>query len=109
MNGPRLIIKHLLKGDAVILFPEGSRSPDGHLQAGQPGAGLIACKAGVPILPMRIFGAYEALPRGVARFRRHPLRIVIGPPFHLPPAEKGNKEAYHQAAAIIMSKIAALP
>lgn len=53
---------------SVLIFPEGTRSPDGKLQRGKPGAGLISIKAGVPILPVRSFGFETVLPRsGVLR------------------------------------------
>ena len=114
MNGLRIIIKRLKEGCAVILFPEGARSLDGTLQPGAPGAGLVAAKAGVPILPVRLFGSYEALPRtaaGVkAKFRSHPLRVVIGKPY-LPDfaaaAERG-KEGYDALSKEMMAKIAEL-
>src|SRR5471030_3152959 len=51
ISGLRRIIRMLKEGHAILLFPEGTRSPDGTLQAAEPGAGLIAIKAGVPILP----------------------------------------------------------
>ncbi|SDU14580.1 1-acyl-sn-glycerol-3-phosphate acyltransferase [Verrucomicrobium sp. GAS474] len=114
MNGLRIIIKRLKEGCAVILFPEGARALDGRLQPGAPGAGLVAAKAGVPILPVRLFGSYEALPRGTAerpsKFRRHPLRVVIGKPY-LPDfaaaAEKG-KTGYEDLSREMMGKIAEL-
>ncbi|HEY8966521.1 MAG TPA: lysophospholipid acyltransferase family protein [Candidatus Methylacidiphilales bacterium] len=112
MNGLRIIIKRLKEGHAVLLFPEGARSLDGTLQPGAPGAGLVAAKAGVPILPVRLFGSYEAFPRGTetrkAKFRPHPLRVAIGKPY-LPDfaaaAAKG-KDGYEELSREMMAKIA---
>ena len=56
----------------------GSRTLDGNLQAGEPGLGLIIAKTLAPVVPMRIFGAREALPRGGGRLRLVPITIVIG-------------------------------
>ena len=53
----------LRKGEGLLLFPEGTRSPDGNLQEPQRGVGMIACRTGVPILPARIFGSYESFGR----------------------------------------------
>ena len=59
----RQIIDRLKKGEAVLLFPEGSRTYDGELQPMQSGAALIARKARCPVLPCAIDGAFEAWPR----------------------------------------------
>ena len=110
MNGLRIIIKRLKEGNAVLVFPEGERTWDGKLKAPAAGAGLVAAKAGVPILPVRLFGSYEALPRGGKKFIRHPLRVTIGQPF-LPPFEelaKQGKEGYDQLSRLMMEKIAEL-
>lgn len=105
MNGLRLVIKHLQQGDAVVLFPEGARSPDGKIQPGQVGAGLVALKAGVPILPVYLHGTFEALPRGARGLRCHPVGAIIGAPYTLPPAAKGDKDAYQRASDEMMQKI----
>ena len=108
MNGLRLVIKRCQEGHAVLLFPESTRTHDGKLQPGQSGAGLVAIKSGVPILPVRLFGTFEALPRNRKSFRLHPLRAVFGPTFRISPGPKGDKETYQRAADEIMARIAAL-
>jgi 1-acyl-sn-glycerol-3-phosphate acyltransferase len=50
----RHAIEVLRKGELLVLFPEGGRSPDGSLQPGNIGPALIASKAGVPIIPAAI-------------------------------------------------------
>jgi 1-acyl-sn-glycerol-3-phosphate acyltransferase len=107
--GLRRIIKLLQGGDSVVLFPEGTRSPDGRLQPPEPGAALIAVKAGVPILPVRVFGTYESLSRHAKRLRFHPIRVVIGEPY-LPtvPAGRVDKAAYQAAAQEMMDRIGSL-
>jgi 1-acyl-sn-glycerol-3-phosphate acyltransferase len=108
MNGLRLVIKRLQEGHAVLIFPESTRTPDGHLQPGQAGVGLVAVKAAVPILPVRISGTFEALPRHRQGLRFHPLRVAFGAPFTLEPSAKGDKEVYQRAADEIMRRIAAI-
>src|SRR3984957_16049516 len=81
VSGLRRIIKMLKDGHGVLLFPEGTRSADGTLQPAEPGAGLVALKAGVPILPVRVFGTFESLSRHNKRLRFHPIRVVIGRPY----------------------------
>lgn len=107
--GLRRIIKMLKEGHAVVLFPEGTRSTDGAIQPAEPGAGLVALKAGVPILPVRVFGTYESLSRHTKRLRFHPIRVVIGRPFRPAILEgRKEKESYGLVAQEMMDRIAAL-
>ena len=107
--GLKTIIKLLQDGNKVLIFPEGSRSPDGNLQPAEPGTGLVVAKARVPVIPVRIFGAREALPYGSGRFRRTTVTVVVGEPlrFDLEELPQG-KDAYQQISDRIMASIAAL-
>lgn len=55
----RAAMKMLASGEKVVVFPEGGRSPQGHLRKGKSGAALIAVKSGVNILPIGIDGKYR--------------------------------------------------
>lgn len=108
MTSLKKIIKILKSGEQVVVFPEGARTLTGELQPGEAGVGLIAAKSQALIQPVRIFGAYEALPRGSGRLRFHPITIVIGDPIELTPEEcqaKG-REAYQAISDRIMAEIA---
>ena len=59
----RDVLARVRSGVGVIIFPEGTRGLGAGLLPGKPGAGLLAIKAGVPILPVRSFGLEEVLPR----------------------------------------------
>ena len=106
------VLQALAENRAVVLFPEGTRSLDGHLQKPKPGVGLMACKTGVPVVPCRVFGSFEAFGKGSAlpRFGT-PISIVFGPP--IPASDyddpAAGKARYEQAAQRIMDRIAALP
>ncbi|MBF0487403.1 MAG: AMP-binding protein [Nitrospirae bacterium] len=65
----------LRQGLSLCIFPEGARSVDGTLQEFKKGVGILSKECGVPIIPARIDGAYEALPRGA--FRPRPSRITL--------------------------------
>lgn len=107
--GLKTIIKLLTDGNKVLIFPEGSRSPDGKLQAAEPGTGLVVAKARMPVLPVRIFGAYEALPFGSGRFRPNTVTVVVGEPLRFDREElPQGKDAYQQISDRIMAAIAAL-
>ena len=109
VSGLRRIIKMLKEDHAVLLFPEGTRSNDGTIQPAEPGAGLVALKAGVPILPVRVFGTYESLSRHQKRLRLHPIRVVIGQPYvPVIPEGKRDKEMYGPVAQEMMDRIAQL-
>jgi len=107
--GLRRIIKMLKEGHAVLLFPEGTRSDDGTIQPAEPGAGLVALKAGVSILPVHVFGTYESLSRHTKRLRFHPIRVVIGKPY-LPTIleDRRDKESFGPVAQEMMDRIADL-
>lgn len=72
--GLRAILDRLLNGGAIILFPEGTRSRDGRLQPAKSGIGLTVIKSTAPVVPVRVFGTFQAygrhmclpLPRRVA-------------------------------------------
>jgi len=50
-------------GHAVIIFSEGTRTRDGHLQPAHSGVGLIVLKSNAPVVPVRVFGTFEAYGR----------------------------------------------
>jgi 1-acyl-sn-glycerol-3-phosphate acyltransferase len=108
MSSLKKIIKILRGGDQVVVFPEGARTLTGKLQAGEAGVGLIAAKSNATIQPIRIFGAFEALPRGSGRLRFHPITIVVGDPITLSPEERNAKgrEGYQAISDRIMAEIA---
>jgi len=108
-TGLKSIIRLLKDGKRVIIFPEGARSTDGNLQRGQPGTGLVVTKAKVPVLPMRIFGAKEALPYGSGRFQTSTVTVVAGPVIRFDlESLPDSKEHYQVVSDRIMEAIAAI-
>ncbi len=104
------VLRALQAGRALVLFPEGTRSPDGTLQPPKAGVGLIACRAQVPLVPARIFNSHLALGRTGPPQLGIPVSVVYGRP--LAPADyddpAAGKERYQRASEKIMSAIAAL-
>ena len=90
MSALREVIKKVKDSNAVLLFPEGTRSVDGHLQPARAGIGLVIAKSGAPVLPMRIFGAYEAFPKNAHRFQLSQITVVIGEPIYFTAEEISN-------------------
>ncbi len=70
----------LKAGMPLMVFPEGGRSPDGHLQATASGCAFMAIRAGVPLVPIALVGTYELLPMHVYALRPRPLKMVVGDP-----------------------------
>jgi len=110
MSALRDVIKKVRAGNGIVLFPEGTRSKDGNLQSGKAGIGLIIAKTKAPVLPMRIFGAYEAFPKGTKGLKFTKIRVVIGEPIHLTPEEisDNSRENYQAISNRIMAEIAKL-
>ncbi|CAI9085608.1 1-acyl-sn-glycerol-3-phosphate acyltransferase [Candidatus Methylacidiphilum fumarolicum] len=106
----RLILDLFEKEKSILIFPEGTRSPSGTLQKAAPGVGYIAAKAKVAVLPIRIFGSFEAFPRTAKIPKPHPIRVVIGKPYWPMPCPPGlSKKSYYQNVADeMMEKIASL-
>lgn len=71
--------KRLDQDRAVVIFPEGTRSDDGHLQAIEPGTGMIAVRSGAPVQPVYLMGTWQCWPRGAKFFSMAPLRVYIAP------------------------------
>ncbi|HEY7001685.1 MAG TPA: lysophospholipid acyltransferase family protein [Candidatus Udaeobacter sp.] len=103
------LIRVLKAGNAALVFPEGSRTLDGNLQPAEPGLGLIIAKTLAPVVPMRIFGAHQALPRG-GGLRFVPITVVIGEPISFTTADlvPQGKDLYKRLSQRVMDAIAAL-
>ena len=99
-------IRVVRQGGAVLIFPEGTRSTDGELQPAQPGIGMIAAKTKAPVVPVRIFGSYEAMPKG--RIWPSPARITvqIGVPIKLALAKEERE--YLKMSGMVMTAIKSL-
>jgi long-chain acyl-CoA synthetase len=68
------------QGYNLTWFPEGGRSPDGKLKRFRPGIGLAVSAQPVPLVPVWIDGAYEALPLGKRIPRLRTITITFGEP-----------------------------
>ncbi|MBL8762909.1 MAG: 1-acyl-sn-glycerol-3-phosphate acyltransferase [Phycisphaerae bacterium] len=74
LRGIRTFLKYLGERKALLIFPEGSRTPDGRLQEFKRGTWLLLSRARCPVLPVAVRGCYEAWPR------RRALPTIFGPP-----------------------------
>ncbi|MCW5764412.1 MAG: 1-acyl-sn-glycerol-3-phosphate acyltransferase [Phycisphaeraceae bacterium] len=78
----RTSLEQLAEGRAMLVFPEGSRTGDGRMHQFKRGAWLLMSKAGCPILPVAVEGAYDTWKRGspLPRLFGRRIAVRIGPP-----------------------------
>jgi 1-acyl-sn-glycerol-3-phosphate acyltransferase len=76
----RGVLRALGAGDALVFFPEGTRSPDGEIGPLKPGVALLASRSGVPVVPVALSGTYQCWPRWRKVFRPGRVRVVYGEP-----------------------------
>jgi 1-acyl-sn-glycerol-3-phosphate acyltransferase len=114
--GLKAILDRLLAGGGIILFPEGTRTRDGHLQPARSGIGLVVIKSNAPVVPVRVFGTYEAYGRHVKFPRPKRITVKYGRPMSLEKwraeaktcSKPRLKEIYQEIANEIMAAIAKL-
>jgi len=80
-------------GQVVLLFPEGTRYRLDGLGPIQPGAGVIAEKAGCPIVPITLIGTDRILPEGTRQPRFPRISAIVGKPIVAQAAGRGPREA----------------
>ena len=114
--GLKAILGRLLAGGGIILFPEGTRTRDGQLQPARSGIGLAVIKSDAPVVPVRVFGTFEAYGRHSRFPRPHPIAVKYGQPMHFEKlraeaktcSKQRLKEIYPQIAGEIMVAISKL-
>ena len=106
------VLRTVKNGGRIVIFPEGSRCPDGQIHDAMPGIGLILSKlATVPVQPVRIEGAYDCLPIHSSKLKFRPITLSVGDPIQFTPEELKAKgrDAQRAIGKKIMDAIRALP
>src|SRR5262245_13098411 len=78
--GLKAILDRLLDGGIILLFPEGTRTSDGQLRPAKAGVGLVVVKSNAPVVPVRVFGTFEAYGRHLKFPRPRRLAVQYGHP-----------------------------
>ncbi|MGP0567026.1 lysophospholipid acyltransferase family protein [Nitrospina sp. 32_T5] len=73
-------IEKLKEGNSIVIFPEGTRSPDGVIGPFKKGGHLMAVRAKVPMVPVTLIGSGRIIRKGSGIIRPGPIRIIIGKP-----------------------------
>ena len=105
----RKVLTVLKGGEPVLVFPEGTRSPDGTLKKSQKGLGLLVHKSGVPVLPARLHGSFEILGKGklFPRIGRK-LYLNIGSPILSEKLSFDSSDRYQKISDLVMHEIEGL-
>ncbi len=90
----------LRAGHSFLVYPEGTRSPDGRLLPFKRGAFVMAMKAQAPVVPVSVSGAYKIMRKGSMSLRPGTVRIT----FHDPVPTEGYEG---DARSIVMEKVRA--
>jgi 1-acyl-sn-glycerol-3-phosphate acyltransferase len=101
-------LSYLAAGQAVLMFPEGTRGDGLALRPAKPGIAVVAARSGAAVVPVFHWGAERVLPRGCRRVRRVPLRVRFGPPLVFPTSGHPDREAVEAFCQKLMVAIAAL-
>ena len=101
-------VEWLRGGHVFGMAPEGTRTKTGGLAQGKTGVAYIAHLSGAPILPFAHSGTDRVL-QSLVRLRRHPIDVIIGRPFQLPPLDPNDRSAsLRRNADEVMCHLAAL-
>jgi 1-acyl-sn-glycerol-3-phosphate acyltransferase len=84
----------LVKADssAIIIFPEGTRSPNGELQPFKKGAFMLALHSGIEVVPAVVLGTRDILPKGSWRVRPGRIIVRFGRPMEVGACSDANRD-----------------
>jgi 1-acyl-sn-glycerol-3-phosphate acyltransferase len=102
----RTALRILQEGGVLLMFPEGTRGPEGTLREPKPGAALLAVMSGAPVVPVYVEGSGRAWPRGRRLPRLAKVRVTFGAPLRFERRdEKGRKTDYEAVSLAMMTAI----
>jgi cytidylate kinase len=95
----RVALRVLEQGGALLVFPEGTRGPEGRLRDPKPGAALLAVLSGAAVVPVFVRGTGRAWPRGQRLPRPAKVRVTFGPPLRFERPVGGDKKEYYDSVS----------
>jgi 1-acyl-sn-glycerol-3-phosphate acyltransferase len=85
--------RRIRSGASVVVFPEGTRSPDGAVRRFKRGSFGLAIDAAVPIVPVSLVGVKSVVPRGLASVRPGTVKVALHAPVPTAGRDPGDAEA----------------
>ena len=104
----RYTMSALEKGEAVIIFPEGTRGDGKQMGSMSKGVALIAKRTGARVLPVGIVGTHKALPKGASKPKRARMRIIYGDPFTFAEVAGDGKGDRDRFLAVLAERLQSL-
>ncbi len=101
----------LRRGQALVLFPEGTRRAGPVIEDLMEGAAFLAARTGAPIVPIGIGGSDLAMPKGSTIPKPYTIHVVIGPAMPAPPRTGGgrvSRSAVHAATEELATRLQAV-
>jgi 1-acyl-sn-glycerol-3-phosphate acyltransferase len=95
----RLAMEYLKQGEAVLIFPEGTRGDGEAMLPINRGVAMLAKRTGAAVLPVGVIGTHVVMPKGAKRLRRRRMIMAYGEPFTyeqiaVHESEKLNRDAF---------------
>jgi 1-acyl-sn-glycerol-3-phosphate acyltransferase len=102
----RLALRLLSEGEALLVFPEGTRGEEGRLRRAHAGTGMLTALSGAPVIPVLLTGTGRVLPRGTWLPRLTRITVTYGAPLRFDRAR--GKARYQAISDEIMAAIGRL-
>jgi 1-acyl-sn-glycerol-3-phosphate acyltransferase len=106
LRSAHLAAENLRKGKTYVVYPEGTRSPDGHLLPFKKGAFMMAIEAGVPIVPITVSGSSTIMPKNKIKVFPGTIHIIVHPPIDTRGYSKENvADLVERTRSLVMSRL----
>jgi long-chain acyl-CoA synthetase len=104
LKGLKICEELMKQGKSIMLFPEGTRSTQENIGEFKPGIGMLSIELGIPIIPVYIKGAHDALGKGSYFIKPRKIELMIGKPIDPKGIEKGYN-GYKELARLTKKEI----
>jgi 1-acyl-sn-glycerol-3-phosphate acyltransferase len=97
------------EGLSLMIYAEGTRSPDGHVARFKGGSFLLAIEAGLPVVPVAVIGTHRVMPKGRLRTEPADVTLIVHDPIQPPaleaPTARDAKAFADRARAVVAASV----